>query len=151
MSTRSTSVRVLTLALAFVHSFPARGHVAAFLQHPTIADGWKGFAALFAVAFYVMPVRWQARALGALWRRRRALAAATWSLALVHMVPLLEHLPRFLGSGDWADGWRGLGACVAVLWFVAPVSQQAAFLAAVVRLGVRIRATGNLSQASGRS
>lgn len=136
---RSTLVRVLALTLAFVHTFPARGHLAALLERPTIADGWKGFGALAAVSLYLLPIEWQARGLAALWRRRRWLRAAAWSLALVHMVPLLDHLPRFFDSGGWSDAWRGFGACIAVLWFVAPPSQQATVLSTVAALGSALR------------
>jgi hypothetical protein len=145
---RSTLVRVLALALAFAHTFPARGHLAAFFERPTLADGWKGFGALAAVSLYVLPVEWQARGLAALWRRRRWLRSVAWSLALVHMVPLLDHLPRYFDSGGWPDAWRGFGACIAVLWFLAPPSRQATVLSTVAALGAtlrtRVKLLGNL-------
>ncbi len=82
---------------------------------------------------YLLPVRLQARGLSALWRRRAALRAVAWSLAAVHAVPLSEHLPRFVGALTWGDGWRGIGAAVAVAWFLAPVSIQAAVIGALAR------------------
>jgi hypothetical protein len=141
---RSMLVRALALALAFVHTFPARGHIAAFLVRPTLADAGKGFGALAAVILYLLPASWQARGLGVLWRRRRWLRAVAWSLAVVHMVPLLDHLPRYLDSGDWADAWRGFGACIAVLWFVAPPSQQATVLSTAAALGGALQTKGRL-------
>jgi hypothetical protein len=131
---RSTLLRVLTLALAYVHLFPAYGHVGAFLRSPSLADGLKGFGAAAAVALYLLPGRLQARGLSALWRRRALLGAVAWGLAAVHAVPAVEHLPRFIGAPSWADAWRGIGASLAMMWFVAPTSQQAALIGAIGRL-----------------
>ena len=131
---RSMLLRVATLALAYAHTFPASRHLLAFVHSPSLAEGWKGFGALFAVAVYLLPVRVQARGLGALWRRRRLLGAATLTLAAAHAVPALDHLPRFLAAPTWGDGWRGIGATLAVIWFLTPGSQQGRLLARVGRL-----------------
>jgi hypothetical protein len=103
------------------------------VAHPSWSDAWKGLGALVAVGIYLLPVRVQARGLKALWHRRAVVAAVTWALAAVHAVPLAEHLPRFLSSGQWADGWRGVGAAFAVVWFATPIRHQTAFLSAIQR------------------
>ncbi len=46
---RPAILRVITLALAFVHTFPARRHLALFIEHPSLAEGWKGFGAALAI------------------------------------------------------------------------------------------------------
>jgi hypothetical protein len=122
-------VRAATFVLALVHTFPARKHLAAFVDRPSFTEGWEGFGALVAIALYLLPVRTQARALGALWRERRGvLRALTLLLAVVHAVPAADHLPRFVALFDWSDGWRGLGSAAAVLWFLAPAPWQARVL-----------------------
>jgi hypothetical protein len=131
---RSVLLRGFTLALAYAHAFPASNHLVAFVREPSISEAWKGFGALVAIGLYLLPPRTQVRLLRSLWRRRRLLGAVTWVLAAVHAVPLVEHLPRFLASGAWGDGWRGIGASIAVAWFLSPVPQQAALLAAAARL-----------------
>src|SRR5438270_7757503 len=102
---RSMLLRIGTLVLAYAHTFPASKHLAAFVRSPSISEGWEGFGALAAVCLYLLPVRLQIRILRALWQRRRLLSAATWALVAVHAVPALDHLPRFVGSPTWADGW----------------------------------------------
>jgi hypothetical protein len=127
-------LRAATIVLALVHTFPARKHLAAFVDRPSFTEGWEGFGALVAIALYLLPVRTQARALGALWREHRgALRVLTFLLALVHAVPAADHLPRFLALFDWADGWRGLGSAAAVLWFLAPAPWQARVVVASSR------------------
>ena len=130
---RSMLLRVGTLALGYAHTFPATKHLAAFARDPSLGEGWKGFGALFAVCLYLLPIHVQARGLRALWRRRHVLSAVTWTLAAVHAVPLVDHLPRFVGAATWADGWRGIGSAIAVAWFLAPVSRQGALVAALAR------------------
>jgi hypothetical protein len=119
-------VRPVTLSLAFVHTFPARTHVMAFLENRSLGDGWKGLGALFAIGFYLLPVGVQARALARAWHNRRlVLRAAAWLLVAVHAVPALDHLPLFARSGAWGDAWRGLGSLFAIGWFLTPLSLQA--------------------------
>ncbi|MGH7439931.1 MAG: hypothetical protein ACRENE_29940 [Polyangiaceae bacterium] len=127
-------LRIATLALAFAHTFPARKHLVAFALDPSVSEGWKAFGAAIAVGLYLLPVRLQARGLGALWRHRSLLKAMALGLVAVHAVPLSDHLPRFVASGAWADAWRGMGSALAIVWFVTPVSQQAAVLSALRRL-----------------
>jgi hypothetical protein len=125
----------MTLALAFVHTFPARKHLFAFFERPSLEEAWEGFGALLAIALYLLPVRTQARALTVLWREHRGvLRACGVLLALVHAVPAVDHVPRFIESLTWADGWRGLGSTVAVAWFLAPLTQQRRVIVALTRL-----------------
>jgi hypothetical protein len=125
----------VTLGLAFVHTFPARKHLLAFFEKPSLTEAWEGFGALLAIALYLLPVRVQARALTTLWRHHRGvLRACGVLLAIVHAVPAVDHLPRFVESVDWGDAWRGLGSAVAVVWFLAPVTLQGRVLAALARL-----------------
>src|SRR5262245_16292097 len=119
-------VRSATLALAFVHLFPARKHVALFFAAPSLAEAWKGFGALVAVALYLLPPRTQAQLLCAAWSRARPLLVALgWLLATAHLAPALDHLPRFLAEPSWPDAWRGIGASLAATWFVLPIEHQA--------------------------
>jgi hypothetical protein len=133
MRARATLVlRTATLVLAFVHLFPARKHLALFVATPSLAEAWKGFGAVAAIAFYLLPVRTQAHLLGAAWRQARPLLVALgWLLAAAHLAPALDHLPRLLGEASWPDAWRGLGASFAAAWFVLPIERQARFLAHV--------------------
>jgi hypothetical protein len=132
---RTGLLRSATLMLAFVHTFPAHTHLAAFLQTPTLADAWKGFGALLAIGLYLLPVGVQARGLAALWRRRSGLlGAGALLLVVVHAVPACDHVPRMLKSCTWADAWRGVGAMLAVAWFLAPLSLQARAVKALARL-----------------
>jgi hypothetical protein len=131
---RSTLLRVLTLALAYAHTFPASKHLVALWQHPSLDEAWKGIGAAIAVALYLLPVHVQVRGLRALWRRRVLLGVTTSALGIAHAVPLFEHLPRFVATGGWSDACRGLGSAIAVVWFATPARQQAAALSAVARL-----------------
>jgi hypothetical protein len=122
----TTLVRLATWTLAIVHSFPARKHLAALIEAPSFDEAWKGIGALIAIVLYLLPVRVQARALTALWRHwRGVLRVGALVLLVVHAVPALDHLPRFLSAGSWHDAWRGIGATLAVLWFLAPLRAQA--------------------------
>lgn len=122
---RPALLRALTLGLAFVHTFPAWRHLVLFFARPSWDEAWKGFGALLAIAIYLFPPRHQARALATLWRRRRTLlTSAGWLLTVVHLVPALDHVPRFLGRPSWGDAWRGFGSAVAALWFAAPLPWQ---------------------------
>jgi hypothetical protein len=71
-----------------------------------------------------------------MWQRRRgALRALGVGLAAAHAVPALDHLPRFIGAMSWADGWRGIGASLAVLWFATPLPVQARVIHAIAAFG----------------
>jgi hypothetical protein len=142
---RSALVRALTFALAFVHTLPAKTHLLAFAANPSLAEGWKGFGALVAVGLYLLPVNVQSRGLARLWQERRAwLRAAAVTLAVAHLVPASDHLPRFWHAPTWADGWRGGGSALAVLWFLTPMRVQArviSLLGRVARLAPATLAT----------
>jgi hypothetical protein len=132
--TRTRTFRKLVVtgavaALALVHLFPAKKHLAELTAHPSFGEAWKGLGALVAVVMYLLPMRVQAEGLGRMWARHRGLLAALgWGLAVAHLVPAADHLPRFVESASWADGWRGLGAAAAVAWFVAPLPVQGTVL-----------------------
>ncbi len=144
---RPALLRAVTLALAFVHTFPAQKHLLAWIHDPSLSEGWKGFGALFAVGLYLLPLRLHVAGLRALWRERRGvLRVAGVVLAIVHAVPALDHLPRFVTLGHWADAWRGIGASLAVAWFVAPLRAQATVIAAIGRIA---RASSNAFVAAG--
>jgi hypothetical protein len=144
---RNALVRILTLVLAFVHTFPARKHLGAFLQKPSFSDGWEGFGALAAIVLCLLPVGIQIRAIAVLWRKRRAVARAGGVLlAVAHAVPASDHLPRFLESGSWSDAWRGLGSGLAMVWFLAPLSLQARVIAALARVARPSAAPARASQ-----
>ena len=127
------ALRVGLAALAFVHSYPARKHLAAFVAAPSLGEAWKGIGAAIAVVLYLLPPRLHARALGALWARRRiALVAGGWLFAIAHAVPAADHLPKLASALTWGDAWRGLGALFACAWFTLPLPAQARVLRAAV-------------------
>jgi hypothetical protein len=133
---RTTYLRLTTWALALIHTFPARKHVAAFFAAPSLNEAWKGFGALIAIGLYLLPVDIQARGLTALWRKRgNVLRAGALLLVVVHAVPALDHLPPLVESASWGDAWRGLGASLAIAWFLTPLSMQARAIATLVRVG----------------
>jgi hypothetical protein len=143
---RAALVRVATLALAFVHTFPARKHLAELVVNPGASDAWKGIGALGSVLLYLLPPRVQARALSHLWRRHRALIGVFGiALAAAHAVPAMDHLPRLLGNFTYSDAWRGMGATFAVAWFLTPVPLQARALS---RLWMRRRDEFGLTRRS---
>lgn len=105
-------LRVLGFALAAMHLFPAKKHLALFFEQPSFGEAWKGFGAILAIAILIAPGplrRWK-------WR-----GIAFGLLAVVHAVPAYDHVPRFFVSMDWADAWRGFGALVAMVFFLAPI------------------------------
>ncbi|HEX4448250.1 MAG TPA: hypothetical protein VH044_15990 [Polyangiaceae bacterium] len=145
---RPALLRAVTLTLAYAHTFPARKHLLAFVHAPSIAEGWRGFGALLAIGLYLLPPALQARALVSLWRNHgRLLRVATAALAAAHATAAFDHVPRFLAMGGWADGWRGLGSSLAVIWFAAPVPVQAALIATVGRLVRLPQGPAKLSEA----
>ena len=129
MQRKMLGVRLATFGLAFLHLFPAKKHVALFVASPSLGDAWKGFGAAVAGALYLLPPTTQARALGWLWSRRRwTLRALGVALAIAHVQPAREYLPKLLEAVTWSDAWRGLGAAAAVAWFVLDVRLQARVL-----------------------
>jgi hypothetical protein len=123
-------LRAALLVLAFVHSFPARKHLLAFVAAPSLEEAWKGIGAACAIALYLAPIAWHVRALGFLWSRARfVLALGGVALALAHAVPALDHLPRLVAEPSLADAWRGLGSFAAFVWFLLPLPVQGRALA----------------------
>jgi hypothetical protein len=136
---RTAVLRLLTLVLAFAHTFPARKHLAAFFEKPSLSEAWEGFGALLAIALYLLPVRIQARALTTLWREHQGLLRTLGVLlAAAHAVPAIDHLPRFVAALSWGDAWRGFGATFAMVWFLAPMTLQRRVIVAIADL-VRLR------------
>jgi hypothetical protein len=129
---RPLVLRAVLALLAFVHLFPAKKHLAAFVAAPSLDEAWKGFGAIAAIAIYLLPIRVHARVLGALWRdRRMVLSLAGWTLVCVHLVPALDHLPALMHTASFGDAWRGVGSALACAWFAAPVPLQARVLGGV--------------------
>lgn len=125
--------RVATLLLAYVHTFPALRHLGEFLTQPSWQEGWKGFGALIAVIVYLIPPLEQARAMRALWNRRKtALRVAGMVLSVGHLVPAFDHIPKFVEAPSFHHAWRGFGAGLAAVWFLIPLQAQ-------MRLMVRAR------------
>jgi hypothetical protein len=130
-------LRTLTLALAVLHAFPAKAHLAAFFATPSWTDGWKGFGALCAIALYLLPPTYQARGLHFLWSRHpSALRVAGFVLAVAHAFPATDHLPRFFAAGAFGDAWRGAGAAIAIVWFLLPLRVQGRCLGSLARLSL---------------
>jgi hypothetical protein len=67
--------------LALAHGVPALDHLPRFLERPTWHDGWRGFLSAAAVAWFVLPVPAQARALAALTRIARLVSTEPRRLA----------------------------------------------------------------------
>ena len=127
---------------AFVHTFPATKHMTAFLTQPSWSEGWKAWGSVFAIVAYLQTPDRIARLVFRCWQHHRGvLVVAGWLLALVHSVPAADHLPRLLAAPNWGDAWRGSGALIATVWFVAPIGMQFS----VVRL---VRNTFNWQQSS---
>ena len=124
---RFTPWTIASVALALLHTLPARHHLEEMLASFTLSDAWKGVGAAGAVALLVVPVQRQARVI-ALLRRAHLLFLAALVLVVVHLVPALDHVPKFLASPTFADGWRALGSCLAIVWFGAPRDFQLAVM-----------------------
>lgn len=124
---RRRMLGLAAIGIALLHIFPARKHLAAFFLAPSLDESWKGFGALLAMAFLVAPMRLQARAIGEL-SRRNVLFVAMGCLAVLHLVPAFDHLPRFLASPTFGDAWRGIGSTLAAFWFATPFRAQARFI-----------------------
>ncbi len=134
---RKTYLRGITLALAAMHSLPARHHLADFFAGPNPADAWKGFGALGAIALLVLPQRIQARLATLVWKYRLIGVV----IAVAHVVPALDHLPKLFAAFTFGDAWKGIGATIAILWFLAPRAVQLAFVRAPQR-PVKLAALG---------
>jgi hypothetical protein len=132
---RLSILRVVTLGMAFVHSFPARRHIGLFVEAPSLSEGWKGLGALVAIGLYLLPVRVQGRALATLWNGYRTpLRIVSMLLIAAHAVPAFDHVPRFVHLPSWSDFWRGFGSLVAIAWFACPQPTQAKIVARLARL-----------------
>ena len=134
------------ILLVWVHTFPAQRHIGLFLDEPSLTEAWKGFGALAAVVFYLLTPATVGRLLALLWRAR--LRPLTWMglvLAVAHLVPVTDHLPRFVQTMSWGDAWRGFGALTAAVWFVAPLPIQARALRCIARLVARRPATSPIN------
>ncbi|MDB4937568.1 MAG: hypothetical protein JWP87_4540 [Labilithrix sp.] len=136
---RGSLLTFLGFSLAFIHLFPARKHLVLFLEAPSLSEAWKAFGAVVAIALLALPRALQRRLIHAIWRERRVASALGLLLALVHLVPMLDHVPAFFASWTWADAWRGVGASAAVLWFASPHRSQSRAMAFVARRRPMIR------------
>ena len=123
---RTKYLRGITIALAAMHLLPARHHLADFFASPSMSDAWKGFGALVAITLLALPQRFQARLAALVWKYR----AIGVVIAAAHVVPALDHLPKLVASFTFGDAWKGLGATIAVLWFLAPRAVQLAVVRA---------------------
>jgi len=125
-------VRFVTVALAALHVLPARHHLGDLASSFSMGDAWKGIGAAVAVVFLLLDGRTQARVVAAL-TRRDLLATATIALAIAHLVPAFDHVPKLFAAASFADGWRAIGSTIAVAWFASPRQLQ---FAAMRRLNV---------------
>ena len=135
---RFTTWTIASVGLALLHTLPARHHLGDMLAAFDASDAWKGIGATIAVVLLFVPVRTQARVVGIL-RHARLLTLAAALLVVVHLVPALDPVPRFFSSPTFADGWRALGSCLAIMWFMAPRNVQLA----VVRRSIMPKSAGN--------
>ncbi|MEW5852257.1 MAG: hypothetical protein AB2A00_25935 [Myxococcota bacterium] len=134
-------LRLVTLVLAWAHSFPAAKHLGLFVDNPSLTEAWKGFGALAAVVIYLLPVPWLVGRIQVLWQRRRVVVQlATTVLVVAHLVPAVDHLPRFWAEPGWSEGWRGVGSLLAATWLALPVDWQGRVLQWVLRprVGTRV-------------
>lgn len=127
-------VRAAMILFAWIHLQPAVKHLTLFARTPSIDEAWKGFGAVVACALYLQSPARVAAWLVALSRRAPALVwGVGWLLAVVHLVPAVDHVPKLIAQPSWGDGWRGVGSAFAVAWFAAPVSTQARVMGFVRR------------------
>jgi hypothetical protein len=122
---RFTLWTIASSALALLHTLPARHHLADMLARFDSSDAWKGIGAAIAVVMLAVPAPKQARVI-AVFRRAHLLGLAAALLVVVHLVPAFDHVPKLFAAPNFADGWRALGSCIAVLWFGAPRTFQLA-------------------------
>ncbi len=128
-----SKLRLIALGLAAMHLLPATHHIGDFVRSPSTSDAWKGFGAVFAVIALALPVRFQARIAKTLWTHRAWGMAISLLLVVAHLVPAADHVPKLVTSLAWSDAWRGIGASIAIAWFIAPRAWQVAG----IRWGVR--------------
>ena len=131
---RAASWIAARLVLACAHLFPARKHLAALLAAPALDEAWKGLGALASIALFLLPFAWWTRLFVALRRSPWVATAGAVLLAVAHVVPAADHLPRFLAAPSYADGWRGLGATCAALWFASIALERGALVRRPLRL-----------------
>ena len=116
-------IRPLLLGLALMHLLPATHHGRDLLAAPTVSDAWKAIGAVLAVGLLAMPAPWLVKLVGRTSRWHTVSIVATL-LAIAHVVPAADHLPKLFASPTWPDAWRGLGAAIAVAWFASPRALQ---------------------------
>jgi hypothetical protein len=124
---RFTPWTIASIALALLHTLPARHHLQDMVTAFSASDAWKGIGATIAVFLLVIPVRQQARIM-AVFRQAHLLALAALLLVVVHLVPAADHVPKFLAQPNFADAWRAIGSCIAIVWFAAPRQIQLAVM-----------------------
>jgi hypothetical protein len=134
VNARGEAIAVVGAVLAFAHTFPATRHIGLFLREPGLNEAWKGFGSAIAVLVFLASPRKLARIIGRLWTERQALAKVlAYALVVAHMVPALDHVPRFVAAPNWADAWRGFGAVLASAWWTLPVPAQGRVIARATR------------------
>jgi hypothetical protein len=124
---RFTPWTIASVGLALLHTLPARHHLQDMVASFCASDAWKGIGAAIAVFLLAIPVQQQARIM-AVFRRAHVLGLAAVLLVIVHLVPALDHVPKFLAQPNFSDGWRAIGSCFAILWFAAPRQIQLAVM-----------------------
>ncbi len=135
--------RVIAVSLAALHVLPARHHLADMFARFNGADAWKGIGAAIAVAFLLLDCRVHSRVIATFKKNPPLLPLGAALLVIVHLVPAIDHVPKFFAHVNFADGWRALGASIAIMWFASP----RAFQLAVVRL-LNQRVRGSLARSS---
>ncbi len=116
-------IRPLLLGLALMHLLPATHHGRDLLASPNASDAWKAIGAAMAVGLLAMPTPWLVKLVGHTMKWRSVSVAAAL-LAIAHVVPAADHLPKLFASPSWADAWRGILAAIAVGWFASPRALQ---------------------------
>ena len=120
----SARIRPLLLGLAVMHVLPATHHGRDLLAAPNAGDAWKAIGASAAVLLLTMPTPWLMKLVRRTQSRWHTVSVAATLLAIAHVVPAADHLPKLLASPSWADAWRGVGATLAVAWFASPRALQ---------------------------
>jgi hypothetical protein len=117
-------IRPLLLGLALMHLLPVTHHGRELLAAPSLGDAWKTVGASAAVLLLAMPTPWLMKLVGRTLNRGRTVSVLATLLAIAHVVPAADHLPKLLASPNWGDAWRGIGAALAVTWFASPRALQ---------------------------
>ncbi len=117
MLLESRSWFVARLVLAWLHTFPARKHLAELAAAPSLDEAWKGLGALLAVIVFLLPGELARGALRRAGRWPGMVTTSLFVLAIVHLVPAVDHLPRWVVHPSFSDGWRGIGAVAATTAF----------------------------------